>query len=81
MSQRSKRYRAKIIGKSNSSRRIVEVQGGNVTTFLAGILHKHIKVMLEDSITSHREEDDDRDNSKLSDKSINFDTEDSTFVN
>ena len=48
---------------------------------MAGILNKHNNVLLENSLSSHREEDDYGGYSNLRDEVSNCDTEDSTFLN
>ena len=44
---------------SKSNKEIVEEKGGNSISLMDGILHENIKVILESSIPSHREEDED----------------------
>ena len=48
---------------------------------MAGILHENRNVLLENSIPSHREEDDYGGYYICSDKGENFDTKDSEFMN
>ena len=56
---------------SNSNRSTGEDLGGNSITLMDVILYLNINVLLESSIPSHIEEDEDGDNSRLNDESIN----------
>ena len=63
----SKQIHSNNNSKSSSARSIVKEQGGDATIFLSEILHENSNYLLENSMPSHREDDDDWNYSILGD--------------